>query len=504
MKKGVGYIALSDGNLHFLALRENRDEPVVFSRQVASEEEALQAAVDFAMDNGVSFDRAVIAVDGRHCFLRNFRLPVKGPRQLQQVIGFEMDEALPIDTTQVQVDFFKGDSLSGLSCVMAAAYSKEAMVRLIKAANDLGVEVDRVDVDVAAFARACVNRFPDRGRYVGLDIGRERILFCLMVNGKIRSLSVITWGDSVLTNLFVKESGLPREEIDRVMTFGRRPVAAEPGDDDVYSACLKRFLRKVMREISRLLGNEDWPSSFVISGEIVRVQKFKELFERVSESALYVWEEHCLELGEEVDEGMRPSGIAVAYGTAESSGGSFNFCKGKFAPANKNDGWRREIFYVAGLILAVALSFGGYVYANLVSGERQLEYLHDATLEVYRAALPNVSQELDLVQYQSILTSRVQMLTGDVIKKTASDGRSVIETLRVVSSVLDRKTDVEFQNLGLDGKRLDIQGETVSMNEVDRVRVALDTSKIFKSVTVKNAKADKRTKRIRFEIEVLR
>ena len=504
MKKGIGHIVLTDGKMHFLVLKDGEKEPLVLSKAVLSAEEALQAALDFAMDNGSVFERAVIAVDGRNCFLKNFKLPIKGKRQLENVVGFEMEEAFPVDLERTQTDFFKGDFSEGFSHVMAAAVQKEPLVELIKASEELNIRVDRIDVDVSAFAKACVSRFSEKGHSVGLDIGQDRILFCSLTDGKIQSLFIIPWGDSALVDHFIEESGLPREEVDRVMMFGPRQGEAETDEAKLFNKCLNLFLRKVMREVARLIGEKSWPASFILSGEIVRAQELRALFERISESRLYIWEEHCLELGGEIDEGLRPSGIAVVYGVAESTGEGFNFRKGEFASANDLDGWRRDLLYMGSLALVLALSVGVYGYAKLVSGDRELEYLQAATLQVYKEALPNVSQDLGLVQYESILLSKVQMLTGDTKKNNDSDERSVIETLRVVSSVLDSKTDVEFQNLSLDGKRLDLQGVTSSMNEVDRVRAALVKAGIFKGVTVKNATADKRSKKIRFEIEVLR
>lgn len=507
MKNGIAYITLSDGKMHFLLRQDKNSEPLRVSSSVSSDEEALTMAVNYAEGNDAMFERAVVAIDGRKCVLRNYQLPIQNRGQLDQVVGFELGEDLPFEQHELITDYFRGRYSGGVSFLSAGALKKDFLSTLIGTFREQGVDIERIDVDVAAFARACVSRSSDYERCIGLEVGADRTLFCHLVDGKVQSLSIIPMGESSLVESFAKKNDLSVEEVDRVMVFagGSQDGDSEQDIQEAFREELAAFVRKQMREVYRLVGDTEWPSRFVVSGDIVRIQAFREVFEEVSEGHLDVWDELFLKLGDEVDEGQRGSGLATSFGLAEESGASFNFRKGEFAFAGAHSPWRQEIWFFASLLLAVMLAWGGYAYSTLIANDRELTYLEEATLQIYKDALPEVSQSLAPSQYQSIMTSRVAALTGTSQNdKSGKSAASVIETLRAVSAVLNKEIDVEFLSLTLDSKRIDIQGETKTMNAVDSVRSTIEKTKIFQGAKIKNATVDKKSKRIRFEIEVTR
>lgn len=502
MKNGIGYISLTDGKMHFLIRKDRNAEPLLLSMNVESVDAALAAARNYALDNGIPFEKAVVAMDGRTCFLRNYHLPIRGRRQLDQAVAFELADDLPLNLDDLVTDYCPGEYSGGVSFVSVAAAQKEHVAELIREFEAQDVTLESLDVDVAAFARACAARFAEHEHCVGLEIGRDRTLFCSLVKGKVHALSIIPWGESAVIDDYSKKSGLSAEEGERLLVLGKVSGDGEDISKQVDDS-LGKFVRRILREVYRLLGDAEWPSRFVVSGEVVRFQRFRGVFESVSEVGLDIWDEQCLKLGDEVDEGQRGNGLAVGYGLTETSGCRFNFCKEEFAAAGGANSWTREVAFVAAMLVVAGLAWGGYAYATLVSGNRDLDYLTEATLQVYKTVLPGVNQDLSLEQYESILSSRQAMITGD--GSAANDNSvTVIETLRVISSVLNKKIDVEFLGLSLDSRRIDVQGEAATMNEVDGIRAALAKAKAFKGVKVKNAVTNKRTKRIRFEIEVER
>ena len=463
-------------------------------------------ALRYAMDNNAMFERAVVAIDGRKCILRNFQLPIQNRRQIEHVVAFELEEDLPFEHHELMSDHFRGRYSDGVSFLSLASLKRETVAEIVGVFQEQGVEVEKIDVDVAAFARACMSQFSGYERCVGLEVGAERTLFCHLENGQVQSLAIIPWGESFLIDSFASENGVSVDEVDRIMVFAgsSQDEGADSNLQEAFRKHLVTFVNKQLREVYRLLEDSEWPSRFVLSGDIVRVQLLREVFEEVSEGHLDIWDELCFRLGDEVDDGQRGSGLATAYGLAEESDATFNFRKDEFAMAGANFVWRQEACFFAALLLSVFLAWGGYAYATLIANDRELTYLEEATLQVYKDALPEVSQSLAPMQYQSILSSREDMLSGKQNSQFGEKSASVIETLRAVSAVLDKKIDVEFISLNLDSKRIDIQGTTRTMIAVDDVRKALEKAKIFNGVKIKNATANKKSKAIRFEIEVQR
>jgi len=505
MKNGVAYIALSDGKVHFFYRQDKTTEPLILSASVESDKAALQMVVRLAADNSLPLEQAVIAIDSRHSILRNYCLPVQGKRQLDQMVAFQVAEDVPVPAEELVFDHFRGNAAGGISYVMSAAVRRDALSYLLDEAELQGLDILRVDLDVAAFARSCATGFSEHDGCVGLEVGQERTLFCYQAKGRTQRLAVIPWGENLLAESVARDLGVSRDEVDRLMLF--------PGSDsedgngkvfvDVLGEHLQIFVRKLVREAQRQLGDMDWPSLFVLSGEIVRLQDFRGTFEDVAVSRLAIWDEYCLKLGDEFEAGQRGSGLATVHGVAEESGDAFNFRKGEFHRPDSASVLQKQLWHAAVVLLSLGVAWGAYAYASLVSGERELAYLNAATREVYAAALPDVNDSMALVQYQSILASRLSVLTGD---SNAGGERAlpVIEILRSVSRVLDKKVDVEFISMSLDGKQIDLQGETKSMASVEKVRTAFVKTKAFKDVKIKSATVDKRSRKVRFEIGVER
>lgn len=502
MKNGVAYLTFTDGNIFFLLRKNKQDKPLMHFEPADSIADGIRTALGFAEKNDITIDRAVLSIDGRMVVLRNYMLPIKRKSQLGQAVAFEMADDIPFDAEEVVIDHFRGFYGEGFSHVSAVAAKKDYISEIMAVFREFAVCVEKIDVDVAAFAKACSTHFANCEFCVGLEIGQDRTLFCRLCRGNVLTLAVIPWGEGLLARAVARDCDIPLEEVDRVLIFDS--LSGER-IDEVVAGLLDDFVRRLLREVYRLSGNEQCPSHFVLSGNVIRVQNFRNVFAAVADSEVHVWEECCFSLGDEIDEGQRGSGLASGFGTAEDSGPGFNFRKGEFAVPGTFDSWRRDVVFLCLVFVALMVAWGGYAYATLMSGQREFVYLNEAMLQVYRDALPGVSEDLAPVQYQSILTSKIDILSGD--SRNASDdvSMSVIETLKAISVVLDKKIDVELLNLSLDGRRIDIQGETKTMNEVDVIRSALTgRANVFKDVNVKNAIVDKRAGKVRFEIEVLR
>lgn len=194
MKNGVVYITLSDDKMHFLYRRDRNVDPLMLSTTVQSDDDIPRMVVQFASDNDIEPDRAVVAMDGRRCMLRNYAMPIQRRRQLDQAVQFEMDDDIPFERDEIISDHFRGGISEGVSYVSAAVVRKDQLADLLTLFETQGVDVESLDVDVAAFARACLTQSTGGESCVGLDVGRERTLFCHIVEGTVRQLGIIPWG----------------------------------------------------------------------------------------------------------------------------------------------------------------------------------------------------------------------------------------------------------------------------------------------------------------------
>lgn len=499
MKCGIGHITFTDGKARFLFRADRHAEPVLHEVEAPSFGEGLDGLLDFAGRENIPLTRAVAALDGRDCILRNFTLPVRNPRELERAVAFEFEDGLPLSPAEVVVDHFRGDVEGAVSHVAACAVRRDRLESLLESFSERGVMLMRVDVDAAAFARACGAGYPDAEFLAGLDIGRDRTLFCLLRKGRVRRLAVIPWGESELLDGFARESGVSADEAGRLLLLGPSGKGADE-HAELLTRHQERFFLRLFREVGRHLDDTGMPSRLVVSGDIVRAQGFRTMLREELSAEVDVWEERCLAPGLELDEGVRGTGLAVAYGLAEERGGAINFRKGDYRLADAGEGPRGWL-YPAAALAAVLLAWGVYAYASAVGDGRQLELYRSATRQLYAEALPDVSGDLEPVQYRSVVENRMAAMAADGAGETDESG-SVIHLLLAVSRVVTQ--DVELSTMTLDGKRLNFQGEAATMGDVDAARTALEGAGLFRSVKIVNAVADRRSSRIRFEIVVER
>lgn len=505
MKNGIGYITLSDNMVHFLMRREKNTSPLCFSAPASLDAEAVNALMEYAVANDVTFEHAVVAIDSRHSILKNYQLPLQSMKQIDGVIGFELEEDMPFEQDDVISDYFRGRYHQGESFVCAAALKKERISSLLPLFREEGIAVTALDLDVASFARACCQQFSEHERCVGLEIGHERTLFCCLSLGKVLKLAVIPWGESALAEALADAGAFSADAVERMMLFS--DTNSDHGMDEEHEIFLKQvdvFLRKLMRETLRQLGDVPLPVHFVLSGNIVRMQGFRERFEEISQCGMDIWDELFLKLGEEVEAGQRGSGLATAYGTAEESGPAFDFLKEEFAPPRSASGWQQDIRFMAVFLLLVLFAWGGYAYASLLAQERELAVLEQSILRIYQDALPDVSENLVPLQYQSILSSRLEDMSGKTTDDLQRDGLPVIEVLNRISSALRDDVDVEFVHFSLDGSRIGFHGEVPAMGDVESIRKAIVEIGVFHEVKIRSAVADAQSRRVRFEMDVVR
>lgn len=499
MKCGIAHITFTDGRALLLYRADRHAAPVLLEAEGRSFGDALDALRPLAKRENIPLVRAVAALDGRDCILRNLLLPVRNPRELARAVALEFEDGLPLSTDDMAVGHFRGDVEGTVSHVAACAVRRDRLESLLAAFAERSIRLDRVDVDAAAFARACAAGYPDAEFLAGLDVGRDRTLFCLLRKGRVRGLAVIPWGESGMLDEFVRETGISGDEADRLLLLG------PSGKEEEKSAALlarhqERFFRRLFREVDRHLDDNGMPSRLVVSGDIVRAETFRTMLREDLAAEVDVWEERCLAPGLEPDEGVRGTGVAVAYGLAEERGGAVNFRTGDYAPPEAESGMRGWL-YPAVAVAAVLLAWGVYAYASMVGGDRQLELYRSATRRLYAEALPDVAGDMELAQYRSVVENRMAAMAGDGGGE-AEEGGSVIRLLLEISRLVTQ--DVELSALTMDGKRLNFQGEAATVGDVDAARAALEGAGLFKSVQIVNAVTDKRTARIRFEIVVQR
>lgn len=498
MNKNTAYILFTDDTVYGIGQNDS-DKTVLCLSKFDNYLDASKDITERLHEDGAVFTKCAVAIESEKCVIRNYEFPFSGKKRIQNVVDFEIQEDIPFEKGDIIHDFFVGNYRNKTSFTAVSATNKNIVKEVLSSFAALRLEVESIDTDIACFSRACINVANDIEYCVGLDVGQNRTLCCLLESGKVHKIGSIPFGESYLKQAIGVAAGVSKDEVERTLLFQDAVAQEQKEQQAIASDMLEKFCQRLVRDCLRLLPKDTSDPLFLVSGDIVRATGFREAFQKASETEVRIWEELYFAPGEEIDEGQRGSGLATVYGLIMPNGPSFNFRKDEFALVKPISTLRKDGIRYGALVLLFVLSFTLALYSQIKFKEEKVELLTNKTLQAYEKALPQVSKGLQLAQYESILSSRLDVLTGDNESKS-NNIEPVIYVIREISAAIENNIDIEITNMSLDDKQITIQGETASLAAVEKIRKLLNNSNQFESVDIKNAVADKKKNIIRFDI----
>ncbi len=180
-----------------------------------------------------------------------------------------------------------------------------------------------------------------------------------------------------------------------------------------------------------------------------------------------------------------------------------NFCTGPY----KTDVFHRRhkghlITTVVLLTLIVALSLFDLHRKNTAL-ENQISAQRDAEMSIYTRVFPKagpVPAQAPLLLMESKLKELKRSgNTGHAAAIPAVPKIRVMDMLFELSTRIPEDIDMAFSRLTLNHDRLILTGLTANFNQVDKIKGLIQSSPLFKRVSIQSAKADKTGKKVRFK-----
>lgn len=508
MAKSVLSIDLSDGQIVLARVeRVGKSWTMTGNVQLSQPEKAdygqlASIAADAVEKEGLASDMVVLGLDSRDALSREFFFPFSGAAKVRQAVAFELDEVLPIRQTELCTDYLTGNKVGRGCHVVAGSVRREYLKGLLDAFDAQGISPAMVDLDAGALHRAVcdLENLPENVLIV--DVGRERTLTVFQEKGRLRSFRVVRNGENRMIAQVCKAGGLTSDEAYRSLLFeGNGDAELRPEAKTV----LDRFVQDILREIR--LFNEfggDWPQWIVLTGEAAKFTRLTEMLRSTTEcevrhlaADLAIFPESGLE---DVSEA---GSVARAYGLAlPNKCGGFNFRTGDLALPGTETGNLRTVMYLAGLAAAILLSWLASFGVQLWQDGQKLQAYEDAIVQQYKLALPDVQGKFSRAQYAAIVKSRMDKFSGNDVAQP--DKPNTLTILSEVHRLVGTKVNVTVKAMTLDARRLGMTGEAGTFKDVEAMRNELAKSKYFSSVKIRGATADKKTKSVRFELELVR
>ncbi|ETX07648.1 MAG: hypothetical protein ETSY2_10015 [Candidatus Entotheonella gemina] len=398
-------------------------------------------------------DMIVVSLPASQTVIRNLTLPFRDPRRIRQVIKYTMDEHMPFDPDEVVADFqiLPGADPSHTP-VIAAAVPQVLIADTLAIFHEIGLEPTIIDVDVSGLSNAAqlgLSSLPDRTLLV--DIHPERALLTLHDQGK--PFFARSW-----------PNGWPQGSV----------------TIETYAVRMSKQIQRTVYAYENTLQQSFDAESLMVSG--VPEEDYSALAAVLQQSLgipIEPWA-HTTEAfrGNATAEGNRE--IVVALGLAlrglHRQTVGFNLRREQFALHQDLQEIRGRLVVVGCLLMLLAAMGIGNLYLDMHFKAQRLQQLKTDIAHIFQATLPGERPIQPVFQMQEKVEElRNRLRTFGGLTGTQLSG---LEALREISEKVPpgHELNLNVDSLTITANTVDISGVTGSIEDVVKLRDALETS----------------------------
>lgn len=397
-------------------------------------------------------DAAAIALSGEKSFYRRLDLPATALKEIESVLGFELEATVPFEMEDAVFDHLLLRRLAGspsLPVFATLARVEDVKQRIQLARDAVGFEPERVGTGPVPLANlvsviAELEKPPVLGPLALLDLGETTTEVLILQNGEPVFARTLSRGTI----------GLPDSA----------PVLA-------------RELRQTFAAW-RTLGGDPLRGMYLlgVGANAAGAEHFLSVELGIS----------VLPLPRPVIDGVTPENVeslpryakafGLALGLAGGKGKSFNLRKGALEVERSYPFLREKIPLLAGLSAAILVSFGFSVVAEL----RSLDSEHEMLVAKLQAASKDVlGEELDDPDKAREMLDQAPTSDDDPLPKV--DGFDVMVAL---SKAVPKDLVHDLVELDVQRGHAIIQGTVPKVNDAETIATALKDNKCFKDVKI--------------------
>jgi len=248
------------------------------------------------------------------------------------------------------------------------------------------------------------------------------------------------------------------------------------------------------------------PESIILTGGGALSPQFREAMEQFFSLPVRIADLSTMK-GIEFDDEARarwePALLNQALALAAGEQGRerrFNFGRGEFEPRGRLEKWQRDIRLLAASVIVILLLGGVDFFLDYFYDRAQLKEVRGRINAVFAEAAPDITKIVDPV---SQLRARI-----DETRKSGAgggllaSGMTMLDILGDMSRLVPETVDFYISSLTYDGGFVDVRGETDNFNTVDTIKMALEKSPRFRTVTISSANLIKGESRVGFDLKI--
>ncbi len=436
-------------------------------------------------------------------YVRDVRVPAVNPKQLAEIIPFEVEGVLPVSLEEAEVIGQSWETVGDNSSVITFTAKHDSLESAVRPVlrGETSIRMLSVDaVGLAGFARLLpVDDY--RNRIVGqIDIGGEYTIFNCLQDGRLVFTRQLPYGGQSVTETIAEMLGIDIEsaevkKLDLELNLGYdEKLAAKPDaffkrhriDKKDYEKIIKA-LREIFDDLAAEIDRSilalpcENPVVFFLSGGGSMLGGVREYLEDRLE---YRVQQYPLAL----TSGQPAAAWATALGTAEhyrqKAPEKFDFLNSPFGSTLKGGRFNVGIFstpilFISGAVIIFLLG----LLLSIWQDRREIRKYQTQVAQIARN-IPGLGQKNSVEEY---LRSAQKMCRDRLASEAGqAGGPRVLEVLQTLTELTPGRQDMDFRfsSFQYDDKSVQVVAELADITQVPVIEQKYRESALFSNVEV--------------------
>lgn len=422
-------------------------------RQYSSPDEARTALQEILEGKTTLMDRMVTALPARVGLFRRLRFPFREKRKIEAALPLALTAQLPVSLEEKLVSSLPPQACDNDYEVDAVVVNKLEVADLLEFFPDPEQNPGRIDV----FPFALI---PALGPRAGV------LIYCRRIE--------------VVVALVVNE---------RLQDYRLLPGTSEMNDEEIFDF--------IGQQISQLeyAGNQEELPLWIFGAGVTQG-----LYKLLAETDREILPPAPEVFGPDLPYEMAPAALlALAELRGKKNTGQLNFRQGEFAARGQLQIMRPKLIVAAILLLLVLIGGALTMHLHYVQKSSEEADMSAQLSRVFREVMPAGTVVVDIPRQ---LEGLRQQLQTDV-QMFGLDGRGAVAVLQEISAAISTDLNVELQDFNYSPDETRIAGYAGSFDAVNQIAEVLGARRLFREVTIANARLAADNVRVDFELRLV-
>ena len=445
--------------------------------------------------NQLYADQNLLAISSNNALYQELTFPFTQQNKIKQVLPFELEANLPVNIADYIWDYFLSYSESKKCKAFCFLQNKSFLRELIDSFEENQIILQRIDLDLTAFAGFATLIANKNELSAFLDLGWNKTNLAFVQNSQLQFMRTIPLGVGDIL-------GEIKSETDAEQIQDLENLFSELLQEKNDISNLSNSYKELTKQIKLSFMQEDLTDvqmNIYPTGGASSLPSFCALLSRdcnldLSRKKLPV--PNSLRFQEPGTTSILFTTLGL-HRTQLKTG--LNFRQGELALHEYESWWKPHLKYglvSLGLILLTwGFSFGSKIYFQ----EKKLNKLQTQIEETFQDVVPGTHKNLNPLQYPSILRSRIKALQSGSVTKDVPPVKTII-LLSSISKQLPKDLQLQIELFSLDAQTLNLSGSASDYKTVNQIKNHLKELKYLSEIKIVGANVNKGGKEVNFNI----